>query len=166
MDANYKTKGPFSETLAKDYIFISEWKIQKTLQFDEQLLISWSNYYLFMPRRCRWNFKCVIFKHSSVISFLTYWGRIYASVIYAIIGSDNGLSPARHQAVIWTNTSKVSIRPEGTYFSEIVFKIQKFSFKEMPLETSSAPTLSWPKCVNTFPFSVVYMRHWTWSSLC
>ena len=54
------------------------------------------------------------------------------------IGSDNGLSPARRQTIIWTNTSKVSIRPEGAYFSEIVLKIQKFSFRKMHLETSSA----------------------------
>ena len=29
--------------------------------------------------------------------------RIYASVNYAIIDSDNGLSPDRHQAIIWTS---------------------------------------------------------------
>ena len=29
--------------------------------------------------------------------------RIYASLIYGTIGSDNGLSPVRRQAVIWTN---------------------------------------------------------------
>ena len=31
--------------------------------------------------------------------------RIYASVIYTTTGSDNGLSPDRHQAIIWTNAS-------------------------------------------------------------
>ena len=29
--------------------------------------------------------------------------RIYASLTYANIGSDNGLSPGRRQAIIWTN---------------------------------------------------------------
>ena len=28
---------------------------------------------------------------------------IFASVNLAIIGSDNGLSPIRHQAIIWSN---------------------------------------------------------------
>ena len=32
----------------------------------------------------------------------------------------------------------LSIRHDGTYFSEILFKIEKFSFKEMHLKTSSA----------------------------
>ena len=31
----------------------------------------------------------------------TEW-HIYASVKYAIFGSDNGLSPIRYQAIIWT----------------------------------------------------------------
>ena len=37
--------------------------------------------------------------------FLTHWGRvthIYVSNL-TIIGSDNGLSPGRRQAIIWTN---------------------------------------------------------------
>ena len=42
------------------------------------------------------------------------------------IGSDNGLSPVRHQAIIWTNAAMLSIRPEVTYFNEMLFKIQKF----------------------------------------
>ena len=29
--------------------------------------------------------------------------RIYASEAYAIIGSNNGLSPDRRQAIIWNN---------------------------------------------------------------
>ena len=44
----------------------------------------------------------------------------------AIIGSDNGLSPVQRQAIIWTNDAILWIRPQGTYFSEIVVKIQKF----------------------------------------
>ena len=40
--------------------------------------------------------------------------RIYASVNYAIIGSDNGLSHLRLQAIIWTNTGILLIRTLGT----------------------------------------------------
>ena len=43
-----------------------------------------------------------------------------------MIGSDKGLSPDQHQAIIWTNAAKSSIRPQGKYFSEILFKIQSF----------------------------------------
>ena len=36
-----------------------------------------------------------------------------------IIGSDNGLSPGQHQAIIWTNAGILLIWPVGTNFSEI-----------------------------------------------
>ena len=55
-----------------------------------------------------------------------------------IIGSDNGLSPGRRQAIIWTNARKVLIRPLGTNFSEISIGIETFSFKKMYLKMSSA----------------------------
>ena len=55
------------------------------------------------------------------------------------IGSDNGLSPGRRQAIILTNDHILSIRPQGIYFNEILFEIEIFSFKEMQLNMSSAP---------------------------
>ena len=55
-----------------------------------------------------------------------------------ILGSDNGLSPGRRQAIIWTNAGILSIGPLGTNFSEILIGIQTFSFKEMRLKMSSA----------------------------
>ena len=42
-----------------------------------------------------------------------------------IIGSDNGLSPIRHQAIIYTNAGLLSIGTLGAKFSEILIKIQK-----------------------------------------
>ena len=48
-----------------------------------------------------------------------------------IIGSDNGLSPGRRQAITWTNAGLLLIGPLGTNFSEILFGIQTFSFKKM-----------------------------------
>ena len=53
---------------------------------------------------------------------LTEW-RIYASVNYTIIGSHNGLSPIRRQAIIWTNAGILSIEPLGTNFCEIFIEI-------------------------------------------
>ena len=44
---------------------------------------------------------------------LTHWGRvthIYSSVDSTIIGSNNGLSPIWHQAIIWTSDDLLSIR--------------------------------------------------------
>ena len=53
---------------------------------------------------------------------LTHWGRAtYICVSkLTIIGSDNGLSPGRRQAIIWTNAEILSIGPLQTKFSEIL----------------------------------------------
>ena len=55
-----------------------------------------------------------------------------------IIGSDNGLSPDRCQAIIWTNDGLLLIGPLGTNFNEILIKILTFLFKKMRLKVSSA----------------------------
>ena len=49
------------------------------------------------------------FSHSEIYAKYTLNEQIYENVwhfqiIYDIIGSDNGLLPGRHQAIIWTNT--------------------------------------------------------------
>ena len=49
------------------------------------------------------------------------------------IGSDNGLSPGRRQAIIWTNAWILLIQIVETNFSEILIDIHTFSFKEMHL---------------------------------
>ena len=53
--------------------------------------------------------------------YLTHWGRVthICVVKLTIIGSDNGLSPGRRQAIIWTNAGILLIGPLGTNFSEI-----------------------------------------------
>ena len=70
-----------------------------------------------------------------------------------IIGSDNGLSPGRRQAIIWTNARILLIEPLGTNFSEVLIGIQIFSFKKMRLKNvnyEKASILSQPQCVNSF----------------
>ena len=54
-----------------------------------------------------------------------------------IIGSDNGLSPDRHQAIIWTNGGILLIGPLVTNFNELLIKIQYFSFDKMRFKMSS-----------------------------
>ena len=51
-----------------------------------------------------------------------------------IIGSDNGLSPGRHQAIIWTNAGILLIEPWETNFSKILIEIHTFSLKKMHLK--------------------------------
>ena len=55
-----------------------------------------------------------------------------------IIASDNGLSPGRRQAIIWTNAGILLIRPLETNFSERLSEIHIFSFKKMHLKLLSA----------------------------
>ena len=71
---------------------------------------------------------------------LTHWGRVTHICVSKLtnIGSDNGLSPTRRQAIIWTNAGILLIRPSRTNFSEILIKIDVFSFKKMHLKMSSA----------------------------
>ena len=52
-------------------------------------------------------------------------------------GSDDGLSPARRQAIIWTDAWILLILPLGTNFSDILIEIHTFSFKKMHLKMSS-----------------------------
>ena len=71
---------------------------------------------------------------------LTHWGReahICVSKL-TIIASDNGLSPGRRQAIIWTNAWILLIGPLGTNFNEILIEIHTFSSKKMHLKISSA----------------------------
>ena len=71
---------------------------------------------------------------------LTHWGRVTHICVgnLTIIGSDNGVSPGRRQAIIWTNAGILLIGPLGTNFSGILVEIIKFSFKKMCLKGSSA----------------------------
>ena len=71
---------------------------------------------------------------------LTHWGRVTHICVGkpTIIGWDNGLSPDRRQAIIWTNAEILLIGPLGTNFSEILTGIQTFSFKKMQFKMSSA----------------------------
>ena len=52
----------------------------------------------------------------------THWGRVTHICISKLtsIGSDNGLLPGQHQAMIWTNVRILLIWTLGTKFSEIL----------------------------------------------
>ena len=71
---------------------------------------------------------------------LTHWGRVTHICVSKLtpIGSYNGLSPGRRQAIIWTNDEILIIRTLGTNFNEILSEIHSFSFKKMHLKMASA----------------------------
>ena len=54
-----------------------------------------------------------------------------------IIGSDNGLFPSWHQAIIWTNYGILLIRSLGTNSCDILIRIDSFSLSKMRLKKSS-----------------------------
>ena len=70
---------------------------------------------------------------------LTHWGHVTHICVdtLTIIGYDNGLSPGRHQAIIWTNAGILLTGPLGTNFSENLIEIHTFSFKKMHLKMPS-----------------------------
>ena len=98
---------------------------------------------------------------------LTHWGRVMhiCAGKLTIIGSDNGLSPGRRQAIIWTNAVILLFGPLGTNFSENLIGIQTFSFKKMPLKMSS---VKWhPFCLglNVLTFQMWILSTY-WNKIC
>ena len=59
--------------------------------------------------------------------FISPWCRIYASVNWVSVGSDNGLSPSHYQIQCWN----ISIGPFRTSFSEFPIITQNFSFMKI-----------------------------------
>ena len=74
-----------------------------------------------------------------VIRTLTHWGLVTHICVNKVttIDADNGLSPGQRQTIIWANAEILLIGPLGTNFSEILVKIQTFSFRKMHLKMSS-----------------------------
>ena len=83
----------------------------------------------------QWCMQC----HVILDVVLTHWGRVTHICVskLTIIGSDNGLSPGRRQAIIWTSAG-ILIGSLGANFSEILIEIVTFSFKKMRFKVSSA----------------------------
>ena len=81
------------------------------------------------------------------LSVLTHWGRVTHICVdnLNIIASDNGLSPGRHQATIWTIAGILLIGPLETNFSVILIEIHIFLFKKMHFKMLSGKW--WPFCL-------------------
>ena len=85
-----------------------------------------------------------------------------------IIVSDNGLSPGRREAIIWTNDGILLIRTFRTHFSEIVSEIHTFTFKNMHFKMSSGKW--WPSClslnvlISSRCFTYALLYHWCYAS--
>ena len=89
---------------------------------------------------------------------LTHWGWVMHICVskLTIIDSDNGLSPGRRQAIIWTNAGILLIWPLGTNLRETLFKMQPFSLEKMHLKMSA----KWqPFCLGLNELIIVCSNH-------
>ena len=95
------------------------------------------------------NLESALYSYTHIYSgaSLTHWGRVTHICVgtNTNISSDNGLSPGRRQAIIWTNAGILSIQTLGTNFSAILSEIH--AFENVVCEIAS--TLSRPQCVKT-----------------
>ena len=90
---------------------------------------------------------------------LTHWGRVTHICVskLTIIGSDNGLSPGRRQAITWTNVGILLIGPLGTNFSEMLIEMHTFSFKKIHFKMSSG---KWrPSCLGLNVLTGLPIKH-------
>ena len=100
---------------------------------------------------CKLGYESVITSHPFRWKYLTHWGRVMHICVdnLAVIGSDNGLSPGRRQAIIWTNDGILLIRPSGTNFSEVLIEIHIFHWRKCIWKClEKVAILSRPQCVN------------------
>ena len=79
-----------------------------------------------------------------------------------IIGSDNGLSPGRRQAIIWAYAVTLIIVTLGTNFNEILFRIWKFSFKTIHFKMLSAKWLTFCLSLNVLMSKLCKIYTFKW----
>ena len=94
---------------------------------------------------------------------LTHWSRVSHICVgkQTIIGSDNGLAPGGHKAITRTSALMLLIGSLRTNFSEILIRIQTFSFKKMHLKMLS---VKWrPFCL--LKYWILNPREYTWVKL-
>ena len=126
--------------------FLSNWnlgnKLQSNLKKNTTIVIKW---YKLKMSSIGWR---PLYLGRNV---LTHWSRVTHICVskLTIIGSDNGLSPDPHQAIIWTNAGLLLIGPLRNKLQWNI-EILTSSFKKMRLKVSSAKRRPFclPQCVN------------------
>ena len=95
--------------------------------------------------------------HDMHLITLTKWGRVKHVCVsnLTIIGSDNGLPPVQHQAIIRTNAGILSIWTFRKNSSEILSKIHTFSFKKIHLKISKPFCLK----VSELKYLIMHTKH-------
>ena len=131
-----------SEVTLKDMGKVTDpWQQQHTTKHEP---CAWSVVLMFL--------ESILF-HRKWNSTLTHWGRvmhIWVSTLI-IIGSDNGLSPGRCQAIIWTNAGILLIKTLGRNFNDILIETHIFFSNS----SSCLSNTSWMDKIITWPFIVL-----------
>ena len=124
-------------------VSIFRWLLNLRWKEKNENIQIWSRYSLFKNTGC----SLPASSSAALSSCLTQWGRVthICANKVTIVCSDNGLSPGRRQAIIWTNAGILLIGTLGTNFSDILIEIRPFSFKKMHLKMSSGKW--WPFCL-------------------
>ena len=122
------TKGPVMQSFDV-FVDVSLNKQLNTQSRGRWINLSW----------CSFDVAVMFILYNQYLGCLSHWGRVTHICVgnRIIIGSDNGLSPGRRQAIILTNADMLLIGPVGTNFNEILIEIHTFSFKKMHLNMSS-----------------------------
>ena len=93
-----------------------------------------------------------------------HWGRVTHICVSKVtnIGSNNGLLPGRHQAIIWINAIILLIGCLGTNFSEHLIEIYTSSFKKIHLKMLSAKWRPFCLSLNLLSLSCMHnnLQHW------
>ena len=94
--------------------------------------------------------KYVVITALSEINVLNHWGRVSHTWVdhLTIIGSDNVLSPGRHQTIIWTSAGILLTGLLKTNVSEILFEIQTFPLTKIHLKISYAKCPPFCPCLH------------------
>ena len=131
---------------------MSEWNEKKTA--NESIAVQLGRYCWILVTNLRYhlmllekNLEIFRWKRTFCCHWLTHWGRVTHICVskLTIIGSDNGLSPGRRQAIIWTNAGLLLIRTLETHFTGFWSEVNTFSLRKMRL---IVPSWKWrPFCL-------------------
>ena len=104
---------------------------------------------------------CPLWIYSNLLSDTS--GNIWKKkTFYICVSINNGLSPCRRQAIIWTNAGIFLIANLGPNVSEILSEIHTFSFKKMHLKIASAKWRSFCLGLNMLIKETVKYQYAAW----
>ena len=131
---------------------ISCWNNSQVTEYLRQIRLKWRHCNVIYSCHVHCSYVCIVEINCKTSPSLTHWGRVTHICVskQIIIGSDNGLSPARRQVIIWTDAGKLLFGPQGTNFRGISIEIYTSSFNKVPSKMSSGKCRSFWLGLNVF----------------